>query len=243
MYTEKNVFFNGGGVLGFYEHIGAIRYIRENKIIFDRYYGLSAGIAAVMVLLLDVDIDALLKYADMEINNQLENGLLDITLLHIKVCTYCIKQSPGAYKLVNNKICVGITLSTGFIWKSEFESDVDLCNALLCSGNIPMVSSYDAKINNIIAIDGSAGCPGIPSNTLIIHTTFSFPVTLLYVQIDIIRFALIYNGYSNIKRGITRPLEFSVINDSPGIQRILLNIEGLLPKKYTIADVLLYLKN
>jgi hypothetical protein len=243
MYTEKNIFFNGGGFTGFYEHIGAINYIRENKLTFDKYYGLSAGTAAALMLLLDIEIDEVLRYVEFEINKQTTDKHFDMTLLHIKACTYCIKKTADAYRILNNKMYIGITLSTGFIWKSEFESNIDLCNALLCSGNIPMVSSYDAKIGDITAIDGSAGCPGIPSNTLLLHTTFSFPVTLIYPSIDIIKYALIYNGYRNIKYRVTRPLVFSVINGSSEIKNILLLIEELMPKKYTIADIITHLQN
>ena len=47
-----NLLFYGGCYWGLFEYVGTLRYIKENNIKFDKVYGISAGSAISICLLL-----------------------------------------------------------------------------------------------------------------------------------------------------------------------------------------------
>jgi len=229
----KHIFFNGGGFTGFYEHIGAIQYIHENKLTFDKYYGVSAGVSAIIVLLLQYDIDDFLSYLENIFKQQLFSNEINVTDLHMQCIKYGINRYPDAYKILNNKMFIGITLSSGFIWKSKFTSNEDLSNAVLCSGNIPFVSSYRAKIDTKLAIDGGFGLLEIPPDTLSIKTSLYFPLNMIY-PISIFRQIIIQYGYMNVKYVRQKPILSSL---SPEMINFIFLLESILPKSKNMDDL------
>jgi len=231
----KHIFFDGGGFTGFYEHIGAIKYILENNLTFERYYGVSAGTSAIIVLLLQYDIDEFLTHLENIFKRQLFTNQINVTDLHMQCIKYGIDRYPDAYKILNDKLFVGITLSSGFIWKSKFNSNEELSNALLCSGNIPFVSSYRAMIDTEIAIDGGFGLTEIPPDTLSIKTTLYFPLNMIY-PISIFRQIIIQYGYLNAKF-FKEAIQLSSSNFTPEIIDFVFFMESVLPKSTKIDDL------
>jgi hypothetical protein len=85
------------------------------------------------------------------------------------------REYPDAYRLVSNKIFIGVVLvhKNGRCekkWYSNFKSQKELFNILLCSFNIPFLSTYDAKItdngNTMLAMDGCLGYEDMPEGIL-----------------------------------------------------------------------------
>lgn len=241
----KNIFFNGGGFTGFYEHIGAINYIRENNLTFEKYYGVSAGVSAIIMILLEYDIQHFLSYLNSIFQEQITNKQIDISELHMKCVKYAIDRSPDAYKIVNNRLYIGITTPDGFIWKSEFTSNLDLANACLCSANIPIISSYDALLpNNIPTLDGGFSImeKHLPSDIICVSPTIHFPFSMIYPVLHIAKQILIHNGYNNMKYNRRKPLLSSTIYGSSAIINSVFFLNSLLPKYKTINDLSIVLE-
>jgi hypothetical protein len=174
-----NILFNGGAVWGFCEYTGTLQYIREHHLTFDRVYGVSAGAGIAALYVLGIEMPDIM---DMW-NNALANTKVgdSLTINHIMGCKFLFSKCPNAYKLANNRLFIGITGKHGFFWKSAFNSNRDLGNALICGGTIPLLSSYTAKIKNQYAIDGGIGISAsdIPKNTIVVSSTMPFPFSVL----------------------------------------------------------------
>lgn len=115
----NNILFNGGAVWGFCEYIGALQYIREHKLTFDKVYGVSAGSGIAALYVLDIEMSDIME---------MWNGALTITKLgdsltlnQLLGCNLLFSKRPNAYKLANNKLFIGITGENGFFWKSKFK--------------------------------------------------------------------------------------------------------------------------
>jgi len=235
----ENIFFNGGGFSGFFEHVGAINYIRENNLSFNKYYGVSAGVSAIIMLLLEYDIDDFISFLDNIYEGQILGKKIDISDIHIKCINYGIKRHPDAYKILSNTLFIGITTSNGFVWKSEFTSNIELANACLCSANIPILSSYRATIDNMPTLDGGFGCmkTHLPNNVITVSTTIYFPLCMIYPSSYIIRQLYIANGYVNMKYFRRESTLSSNLWGHPLLINIVFCIDNLLPKEKSITDL------
>ena len=228
-----NILFNGGAVWGFCEYIGALQYIRDHNLEFDRVYAISAGGAIAALYVLDFEIDEILAWWNTTLSQtKLNSSLTENHLIGSKFIT----RNPDAYKIASGRLFVGITGIDGFFWKSEFTSNEDLGNALICGGTIPLFSSYDAVCNEQMAFDGGIGLSSndVPENTRIITSTASFPISVIPPSPSI-KHTLYALGYYNM-RNVS--YEIQCMNIHPDIVKILFIIQQFQPKQYGIADLI-----
>ena len=194
-----NILFNGGAVCGFCEYIGALQYIREHNLTFDKVYGVSAGSGIAALYVLGIEMSDIMEMW----NNALTHTKFgdSLTVNHIMGCKFLFHKCPDAYKIANNKLFIGITGEKGFFWKSKFKSNRDLGNALICGGTIPLLSSYSAKIINQYAIDGGIGISvtDVPPNTRVVTHTTPFPLSVIPPS-PFIQHALQAIGYYNMRQ-------------------------------------------
>ena len=97
----ENIFFNGGGFSGFFEHVGAINYIRENNLTFNKYYGVSAGVSAIIMLLLEYDIDDFISFLDNICEEQTWGKKIDISDTYKIIITALFFLSSYAFMFLN----------------------------------------------------------------------------------------------------------------------------------------------
>jgi len=176
--------------------------IRENSGVGKRfsdkitYYGTSSGAIYVMMICIGMSSAEIIKLYDKYseetihklVNFDYENS---ISYYQIQIMNSIIEKYPDAYEKMNSTDChIGITLkNSGFRWISNFESNVDLINCLLCSVHIPQVSTYNAQYKGEIAMDGGAAYnvdlffpekSKSPNKTVLTVTTVSNPNYDLY---------------------------------------------------------------
>ena len=171
-----NILFYGGCYWGMFEYIGALRYIKEQNINFDKVYGLSAGSAIALCLLLGIDVEKLLIFMDKTL---CENKNSSMTEIQIIGCRYVLSNNPNAYKLLHKKLYIGVTDKKGFHFKTSFKSNEDLASILICGGSIPLLSSWKTEktqIDGCIAFDNNL----VPENTIVISPTAPLPLSAIH---------------------------------------------------------------
>jgi len=98
-----------------------------------------------------------------------------LTEYPLKILRMINKEYPDAYRLVSDNIFIGVVLlhKNGHCekkWYSKFKSQKEFFNILLCSFNIPFLSTYDAKIvdngNTMLAMDGCLRQEKMPGGIL-----------------------------------------------------------------------------
>jgi len=188
-----DLLFNGGATWGIFEYIGAIQYIKDNNVSIGKLYGVSAGSAIAMCYLLDVDTDEFIQFMT---NLVRENMFQPITVLEKAGIKYLFEKRPDAYKIVNDRLFIGLTNANGFYFKSNFTSNDDLENALICCGTLPILSKYDSICDKKLTIDGAISFTKscIPKGTIVINPTVAFPFSVLPPP-DILQHLLIKLGY------------------------------------------------
>jgi hypothetical protein len=228
-----NILFNGGAVWGFCEYIGSLQYIREHNLDFDRIYGISAGGGIAVLYVLGFEIDEILTMWNKALRETKVNDSL--TDNHLMGCRFIFENRPNAYKIANGRLFIGITGVDGFFWKSEFKSNEDLGNALICGGTIPFLSSYQAVCNGKNAFDGGIGVShkDIPENTRIVTPTTKFPISVIPPP-PFIQHTLQALGYYNMRM---KSGDFSCSNVNPIITQLLFVIYEYQQKQYDITDL------
>lgn len=195
-----NFLFNGGCIWGVFEYIGAIRYIKEHDITYDKLYGISAGGGIAVCLLLDIDIDELISYNERIVNETAFKSLTEIQRLGVE---FVFEGRPDAYKLANNRLFIGLTNKNGFYFKSTFTSNDDLANAMICGGTVPLFSHCNSICDGHHTIDGGIGFTDehLPINTIVIRPTAPFPLAALPPPVFLQKL-LIAMGYRNAEHYI-----------------------------------------
>jgi hypothetical protein len=228
-----NILFNGGAAWGFCEYIGALQYIREHNLTFDKVYGVSAGSAIAALYVLGIEMSDIMEMWNDALTNT--NFGDSLTINHIKGCNFLFRKCPDAYKIANNRLFVGITGKNGFFWKSKFKSNRDLGNALICGGTIPLLSSYTAKIKKQYAIDGGIGISmnDIPKNTIIVTHTTPFPLSTLPPS-PFIQHVLQALGYYKMR---TYNYTARCIDSSPFVIKLLFLLQHHQNKQYDKSHI------
>lgn len=228
-----NIFFNGGAVWGFCEYIGALQYIREHNLEFERVYGISAGGGIAVLYVMGFEVDEILTMWNKAASETKLNSSL--TENHLMGCHFIFENRPDAYKIASGRLFVGITGVDGFFWKSEFTSNEDLGNSLICGGTIPLLSSYDAVCNGKMAFDGGIciSPKDVPENTRIVRPTTPFPISVIPPS-PFIQHILQALGYYNMR---TNSQEFRCLGISPIMTQLLFIIQQFQTKQYGIADL------
>lgn len=98
-----------------------------------------------------------------------------LTEYPLKILKLINEEYPDAYRVVSDKIFIGVVLlhkdgTCEKKWYSQFKTQKELFNILLCSFNIPFLSTYDAKIvdngNTMLAMDGCLRNEKMPEGIL-----------------------------------------------------------------------------
>lgn len=186
------IYFSAGGAFAMYNHFGAIKELHteynkpdsklSRKIIF---YSNSAGAFAALCCYLVFEnliqvnkLYEILNLIDSKYN-MINLNLTPITIdINDKIFEYC---PSDLHARVSNIIHIGVTTKTGYKLISQFASNADLYNAILCSCTIPGLSNYDSKIGGELCIDGvfSLNSKYIPADAININLSiFSGPLTL-----------------------------------------------------------------
>jgi hypothetical protein len=225
-----NLLFDGGCVWGFFEFIGALRYIKENNIQYDKLYGISSGAAIALCLLLDIDLIELACFAEQTVENAKFKPLDEIQFSGIE---FALDKRPDAYKIANDRLYIGLTNGDGFYFKSKFKSNDDLANAIICGATIPMFSSYNSVCDDKITIDGGIGFVqnGLPKNTIVVHAITHFPISAIPPP-KFLQSLLIQIGYLHMEQYIQQKHKIIIQNwySAPELLPLWLYIQGLTNK-------------
>jgi hypothetical protein len=204
------IYFGSGGFYLLYHHIGAIRelhaeYNKPNskmsrKII---YYGDSAGASAAVIchLVLEnlLSLDKL--YEILGFMSKFDILNLNFTAIGCSLLDRLFDNCPpDTHARISGVVHIGVTTKTGHKHISQFETNADVYNALLCSASIPGISNYESKIGGETCIDGaySFTYDCLPAGTMIIKLSmFSAPLTLTIPPL-IIQQSLIEFGKQNV---------------------------------------------
>jgi hypothetical protein len=184
-----NILFYGGCYWGFFEYIGALRYIKEQNIKFNKVYGISSGSAIALCFLLGINVEKLLIFME---KTMIENKNSSMTEIQILGCRYVLSNNPSAYKLLHKKLYVGVTDKKGFHFKTSFKSNEDLASILICGGSIPLLSSWKTEKTKI---DGGIAFNIVPENTIVISPTAPLPLSAIHPP-KWLQYILIEHGYN-----------------------------------------------
>ena len=156
----------GGGAFGCIYHIGVVKALYKHNLFDINVYGNSAGALAGMFYLLRTPVKTIKRLFAMCVkkgqqsidSNPFRLSSYQITNLHFDIFKFVNDEYPDAYKQCSHRLKIGVTkTTTGFEWKNEFKSNIDLFNTLLCSFNVPFLCNYDAKLDGVDCIDGGFG--------------------------------------------------------------------------------------
>jgi hypothetical protein len=186
------IYFSAGGPFALYNHFGAIKELHteynkpdsklSRNIIF---YGNSAGSFAALCCYLVfenlIHIDKLSEIVNT-IDSKYNMINLNLTPMTIDTIDRIFEYCPAdLHARVSNIIHIGVTTKNGYKLISQFDSNADIYNAILCSCTVPGLSNYDSKIGGELCIDGvfSLNSKYIPADAINIKLRiFSGPLTL-----------------------------------------------------------------
>jgi len=185
------IYFSSGGFYALYNHLGAIRELHteynkpDSKLARKiTYYGVSAGtpISILCYLVLEnlITIDKL-----FEIVNSMDSfnivGLNITSLAFVIIDKLFDNCPPDLHERISNVIYMGVTTKNGYKQISQYATNADVYNTILCSCSIAGLFNYDSKIDGETCIDGvySFKYEYIPPDTMIINlSVFSSPLSL-----------------------------------------------------------------
>ena len=215
---------------GFCEYVGLIQYVRDHDVHFGRVYGVSAGAGAAALLVLGVGAEAVTTLWERLSSSTPVGSTL--TVNHLLGCRFLL-QYPDAYVRATNRLFIGVTTCKGFVWQSVFTSNTDLCNALVCSGTIPLVCSYQGTVGGRSAIDGGFSFTGahVPDGVDVFQPSVPFPLSLLppTTTTRSILYALGYYRARTLLRGCT-PVPGVATDDT--LYRHSIRVAALLIQRY-----------
>jgi hypothetical protein len=162
-----------GGAFGMVYQLGAMKNMDINKY---RLYGCSAGALSCVMLLLGYTSKQIFEMycsiadtaRDRIKHHKFDYASYNLTEYHFRTFANIQADYPNAYEIVSGRVHVGVTHRDGFRWHTNFESNDDLFNTLLCSFHFPGICSYNAMMYGSKCIDGAFGVRSVPKNTLTI---------------------------------------------------------------------------
>jgi len=183
-----NHIYLSGGAFGVIYQMGALnklsKYLKKYNITQKPIiYGDSVGALIGMLFLLgmksskqmDIYMD-IYKLATKRISEKpFSVSSYYLTEYPLKILRLINEEYPDAYRIVTDKLFIGVVLlhKDGHCekkWYSKFKNQKDFFNILLCSFNIPFLSTYDAKIvdngNTMLAMDGCLRQEKLPDGIL-----------------------------------------------------------------------------
>jgi hypothetical protein len=170
-----------GGAFGMIYQMGVLRRLRRIHTI-KKIYGNSAGALLGLMLLLGYTDEELRSVYDDIADRAIERILGNpfnfdsycLTGHHFYVLDAIHKRFPDAYRQIGNRLFIGVTPKSGFRWINKFKSNAHLFNTLLCSFQVPILCSYDAKIDGELCVDGGFGFDHrhLPKNVVTVCPTY-----------------------------------------------------------------------
>ena len=264
MNTNIKRIFLGGGAFGCIYHIGVIKALYKYKMNDITIYGNSAGALVGLFYTLRMPIkyiqyifDTCAKNAKSNIENKpLDISSYQLTQHNFWILKYINDKYPSAYKLCSGRLNIGVTkLRTGFEWKYNFDSNLDLFNTLLCSFNVPYLCNYEAKIDNEFCIDGGFGfdvTKSLPDGTLKI-SLYDLPNYDLNANIPFLHRVMppepnlckqyVKRGYNDMKRAIRgKKLEKCESNYHNSLEKNIASeeVQAFMCKLQYVTDIKMY---
>lgn len=169
----QNIYFGSGGITGMIEYFGKIKYLLRAGVcdIQTDIYGCSAGSFAGLLLFIGIrrqlDLDDIQNKCLELYNSQLNLRLRVIQILRYVIDKYCDD-------IVFDRLHIGISKIDGFVFVIPKD---DLLECLMSSMNIPIIIGY-----NGYGLDGGlmmSASHHLPGNTLIMNSTFWFPISFI----------------------------------------------------------------
>ena len=114
--------------------------------------GTSAGAWTLLFYMLNIPIEKQMattdKYAQVATQMLRDTGSISLTEVHFQWLLEIHRAYPEAYKVMNDNRCsiYVATKSNGIIRRSNFTSNLDLFNTMLCSSHIPYLCTYGSAI-------------------------------------------------------------------------------------------------
>ena len=226
----KNIYFHAGGFYAMPHYFGAIKQLERRDYV---YYGNSAGSswALVCYLVLNgyVPMDAAYKRL-LDVFNKPRPLSCNLAPIYLDLLDVCSSYWPSDLaKRVSGILHVGVSTKDGHKFISNFSSNYDLYNALMCSGTIVGCSDYKSTINGETCLDGGYTFTEdkLPDDTLVIVSDVRFPLALTTPP-DWICPWLQENGKINVKHGLQT--EICIHEHNPTFMKLLFAFHKLTKK-------------
>ena len=200
--------FTAGAFSGFIEHIASLLvlikkgYVTRETII----YGISAGaIAQVLAVLYANDLipkSVIIDFTDNFIEAMKSSKYTDMTKFNFDNLRFIRSYIPDDFYKYTGNCHVGVTTANGFEWLSGFKSNYAYFDALLCSCNLSLFSTYKHGI-----IDGYYSyneSTDLPDNVMVMRATYGPPLCVMPITNKKYLNHLLSLGRENTKREIRR---------------------------------------
>jgi hypothetical protein len=162
MSAHQNVYFHHGGFHAMNQFIGSIQEIAANKDDFSdnpNFYGCSAGAGYALVCYLVfhgyIPIEKVERdtYAGFDKPRPISAIL---TPIYCDLIDTMVGYWPrNLYELVSGVLHIAVSTQTGFKWISQYKSNYDVYNAIMCAGTIVGFTSYASIYDGTVCLDGA----------------------------------------------------------------------------------------
>jgi hypothetical protein len=205
---HQNIYFHHGGFHAMNQFIGSIQEIAANKDEFvenPNFYGCSAGAGYALVCYLVFH-----GYIPVEKVETSTYAVFDkprpmsaiLTPIYCDLIDTMVGYFPkNMYELVSGVLHIAVSTQTGFKWISQYKSNYDVYNAIMCAGTIVGFTSYASIYDGVVCLDGAYQFryKYVPNNCLYIDIPLS-PIALT-IPPAILRPYLVAQGRDKVRVG------------------------------------------
>jgi hypothetical protein len=180
----KKLYFHNGGFYGLPFYIGAIRELARDPPHGEiHYYCNSAGVfgAVGCYLVMNGYITIYQLQSKLyETMDKIDTITFPITTAMFNIIESFVSYWPADLAVrVSGIVHIGVSTKTQHKFISEFNTNADLYNVLMCSGTIPIASNYKSIIDDEVYLDGGYTFDEnlVPKNSTIIAWTCPIALT------------------------------------------------------------------